>query len=354
MRVLIGDRFGRLLTEVEPEVDSMSWILNEIGKTKLTFSTQDAKATETNLQIGNTIYIENDKDLPPWGGRLDLPRAWSAGKVSATCYTMGYTLQSRVTGKNDIYYQFQVGDVFRLALERIQQQDPLGITFGSIWKGGLPHYPRYNYKTLWYVLNFSLRNMETCDFTFTPYIEDNTIKFRAELFQVLGSDKTSSVTLYEGMNTEASTEVEEQGQVVNTHYAVGEGSVWDETRPVVIGRSSESVASYGLRENREIYTGVSMPATLEMHARNVLKHKAHPQRIFKLKVTNDEPGLFSAYGLGDVVGCVLPGYTFGGLDEPIRVIGREYDPASGVCSLIVEQPRTVDYWFRESELELEE
>ena len=354
MRVLIGDRFGRILTEMEPQVDPMSVLLNEIGKTKLRFSSSDSKATETNLQFGNTVYIEPDNGIPPWGGILDLPRTWAAGVINVPCYTIGYVLQSRLTGKNDLYYEEQVGGVFQKSLERIQQQDPLGLVFGNIWNGGRAHYPRYNYKTLWYVLNFSLRNMETCDFKFTPYLDEGVIRFKAELFQVAGSNKSSSVTLYEGMNTEASAEIEEQGQLVNTHYAVGEGSAWDDTRPVVIGTSPESIARYGLRESREIYTAVTLPATLEMHARHVLKHQAEPQRLFRLKVTNDVPGLFSSYDVGDVVQCILPSYTFGGFDKPVRVIGREYDPNSGICGLIVEQPQEIDYWIKENELEPEE
>ena len=354
MRVLVGNRYGVIIAELSPLVGEITWLLNDVGKVRLTFSTRDPKTLEIYICPGNRVKIEFDNGLPPRGGVMDPPIIWGPGTVSIDVYTILYSLKSRLTEKNDDFYEWQVGEIFQWVLERTQQKGPLGITYGEIWKGGNPHYPRYNYKTLWYVLDYSLRGLETCDFDFVPYIEDSVIKFQANFTQVAGSDKTSEVTFSEGSNVAHDFILEEQGPIINSHYAVAEGSVWDETRTVIIGNVQASIAKYGLRESRVIYAKISMPAALELYARKVLKENAYPRKIFQLSVTNNEPGTFASYDLGDVVGCKLPSYLFGGFDENVRVLGREYDPQSGECKLVVEQPRDLQYWFIEEEASLEE
>ncbi len=351
MRVLIGDRFGRIIAEAVAGVGGVSWILNGIGKTTLALPASDPKATATNLQIGNRVYIEMDHGLPVWGGVIDLPRVWSGGTITVTCYDIAHLLEYRCTGKNDAFYEQPAGVVFRELLEREELQDPLGIVPGSIWMGGHPHWPRYHYKSLWYVLDYSLRRMERCDFRFVPYLDNGYIRFRADLYQVAGMDKSAAVALIEGRNTAAGLRMEEQGGVINQHHAVGEGSTWGPERLVVAARDAESIATYGLRETGKVYSGVSMPATLEMHARSVLDTNSSPRRIFSFEVTNDVPGRFADYELGDVVSCVLPSFGFGGFDGTVRVLAREYVPATGVCRLVVEEPHAVEPWIYSEDLE---
>jgi len=355
MRVLIGDRFGKIINEVIADIGPVSWVLDGIGKTALTMATSDGKATANNLQIGNRVYAEMDKGLPPWGGVIDLPRVWSGGTITVTCYTVEHLLDYRVTEKNASFYGLPLGAILTRLLAREEEQDPLGIVPGSIWMGGHPHWPRYHYKSLWYVLDYSLSRMERCDFLFTPYIDNGYIKFRADFFQEAGADKSSSVALIEGRNTAAGLRLEEQGAVVNTHTAVSEGSTWGPERITVTARDSDSVATYGLRETGKVYAGVSMPATLEMHGRSVVNTNSNPRRIFSLEVTNNTPGTFADYGLGDTVACVLPSFGFGGFDGKVRILGREYNPATGVCKLVVEEPHAIEPWiYTEDEQETEE
>jgi hypothetical protein len=351
MRVLIGDRFGKVLTEVVAGVGPVSWILNGIGKTTLSLALRDAKATEENLRVGNRIYIEMDAGLPVWGGVLDLPRTWRGGTVKATAYTIDYLLQYRCTGKNDSFYERPAGAIFRELLRREEQQDPLGITFGSIWTGGHPHWPRYHYKSLWYVLDYSLQRLEQCDWRFVPYLDDNHIRFRAEFYQVAGTDRSAKLALIEGRNTAEGLELQEQGEVINTHYAVGEGSTWGTERLVVAARDTESVARYGLRESGTVYSGVSVQSTLEMHARDVVNTYSEPRKIFSFEVTNNTPARFAEYDLGDVLACKLPSFGFGGFDGTVRVLARECNPQTGVCKLVVEEPHAVEPWIYSDELE---
>ncbi len=350
MRVQIGDRFGKIIAELLPDVAPLSWILNDIGKTALTLARTDAQATAENLQVGNRVYIDFENGLPPWGGVLDLPRCWSAGTVSVTCYDITQLLKYRCTEKNDSFYGRPVGVIFQELLQREEAQDPLGIVLGAVWLGGHPHWPRYHYKSLWYVLDYSLRRMEKCDFQFTPYVENGYIKFRADLFQAAGADKTAAVALAEGANIEPLI-MEEQGAVLNSYFAVAEGATWGAERLVVAARARESIAKYGLREMGQVQPGVSVQATLEMHARNRLDENHEPHKIFSLAATNNEPGLFAAYNLGDSVSCVLPTLGFGGYDGPVRILAREYNPASGKCELVIEETFTIEPWLYQVEID---
>jgi len=350
MRVLVGDRFGRLLEEITPNIDSIVWALNQIGKTRLTSSRQSKEFNETLLGIGNRIYIEFDNGLPPWGGVLGLPRAWSSTGVEIACYTIEYLLQARVTDKNASFYERPAGVIFELVLEREENQDPMGITMGSIWGGGSPHWPVYHHTNIWDVLDYSIRRMERCDFTFTPYLEDDHIKFRADFFQIAGSDKTATVAFMEGRNAGEVLKLEEQGVLLNAHYAISEGSVWDEDRLVIVGKDLESIAKYGLRESGKVYAGTSMQSTLEMHARNVIRIYSEPRRYFRFPVTNSEPGKFDSYALGDTVRCALPSFGFDGYEEDVRILVREYNPVTGYCELVVEEPNEPLYWIYQEDL----
>ncbi|MBN1250098.1 MAG: hypothetical protein JXC32_20705 [Anaerolineae bacterium] len=353
VRTLIGDRFGQILTEVQARVESTTWILNGIGRTAISLALSDAKATEENLRIGNRLYLAFDNGLPDWGGVLDMPRNWSHGMVAMTAYELPWLLQWRCTRKNDAFYERPAGLIFRELLRREEEQDPLGITFGSIWMGGHPHWPRYHYKSLWYVLDYSLRRMERCDFRFIPYIDNGRILFRASLYQEAGDDKSASVALVEGRNIAAGFRLAEKGQIINSYYAVGEGSTWGTERVVVAARDNESIATYGLREVGKIHSGVSEQSTLEMHARNALDTNSQPRKIFTLPVTDHEPGLFAAYDLGDTVNAIIPSYGFSGFDGTLRVIAREFNPATGACDLVVEEPHSVEPWVYQDEAEEE-
>lgn len=348
-RILVGDRFGRPLADLRAEVGPTSWVLTGLGRSSITLSTSDAKAIEENLRIGNRLYLEFDNGLPAWGGVLDLPRAWKDGTVTVSAYTIERLLEYRCTRKNDSFYERPAGAIFRQLLRREEIQDPMGITFGEVWTGGRSHYPRYHYKSLWYVLDYSLRRLERCEWLFVPILQNNRIRFEANFYQQAGSDRTQDTAVVEGRNAAEGLSLTEQGGVVNTHFAVAEGATWGPDRQVVVARDNESAALYGLRETGKVYPGVSTQATLEMHATNTLNTHGAPRRIFTFDVTDHEPGLFAAYDIGDRITCQLPSFGFSGYDDVIRIKAREYNPMTGECSLVVEEPRDQPYWIYEDE-----
>jgi hypothetical protein len=348
MRVLIGNRFGSIIEEITPGIGPISWILNGVGSVQLSFAKSDAKTTVRNLRLGNRVYIELDNGLPAWGGTMELPRHWDKGTVSVTCYEIGYLLKYRPTRKYDAFYDLPVGAIFSELLQREEEKDPMGITLGTVWLGGRPQWPLYHYKSLWDIFTDSLRKNELCDFRFIPYL-DSGIKFRAELYQVAGSDKTSSVALVEGSNIGEDLALEEQGAVVNIQIAIGSGSTWGDERKVMVARDSDSAALYGLRGLPIVYSGLNEPASLEMQARNALADSSQPRRIFTLPVTNNEPGTFGTYDLGDIVKAVLPTFGFGGYDGTLRILAREFNPQDGNCRLVVDENNQPTTWVYQDE-----
>jgi hypothetical protein len=42
------------------------------------------------------------------------------------------------------------------------------------------------------------------------------------------------------------------------------------------------------------------------------------------------------------VRLITPSYGFNGYDEAVRVLMREFDPGSGRCTLVVEEPLDVE------------
>ena len=350
MKVIIGDKFGKVLGEINPYIDTMSSILNGIGRTKLTISKNSSDFRSDLLQIGNTLYVEMSNGLPPWGGILDLPYVWSDASVSIDCYEITQRFKTRVTDKRASFYGMQAGTIFRLLLTREEDQSPMGLVMGSIWEGGDPHYPVFHHTSIWDALDYTLRQMERCDFTFVPFLEDGYIKFKANFYQIAGEDKTSEAAFAEGRNIGFITNVEERGEIINAHYAIGDGTDWSEDRLVIVTEDLKSIAMYGRRETSVIYSGTSMSSTLTMQGRNVIRLNSQPRVIFRAAVTNNEPGSFSSYDLGDTLACQLPSYGFNGFYDSVRVIAREFNPNNGQCELALEVQNEPEFWIYQEEM----
>ena len=62
-----------------------------------------------------------------------------------------------------------------------------------------------------------------------------------------------------------------------------------------------------------------------------------PPALPALATTDDRPGQFRDYDVGDTVRCVLPSFDWAGLRGMYRVLGREFFPVHGVCDLVLEE-----------------
>lgn len=337
MRLLIADRFGKVIDELMADIESASWILCGIGKLRFNLATSDEKCRPDLLAFGNRVWVEFDNGLPPWAGVIDTPRSWSSGTVTVTAYTIEHLLRYRITDRGRYFSTAPVGAIFAALLQECEAEEPLNIKVGQCWYGGVLHSPAYHFKSLWWILSESLTKMERCEFEFVPMLRGGAISWTARLAEVVGEDRSAQFALVDGVNLEAGAAVDEQGDIVNVAVAVGAGTTWGSDRPISAVEDTESRGRYGLRAVAEQYGSVSQVETLERHARRRLLADAKPRLRFQVSALDTEPARFGAYRVGDILRCELS--ALWGWRGRVRVLAREYHPRSGTCSLVIEEYR---------------
>jgi hypothetical protein len=82
---------------------------------------------------------------------------------------------------------------------------------------------------------------------------------------------------------------------------------------------------------------VSVQATLDNAAAIRLEERREPRRVFSLSARDRRPARFADYGVGDTLALeMFSAGIGGGVDEAVRIVAREYLPASETMSLVVE------------------
>src|SRR4030042_6367570 len=180
-RVLVADRVGRILAELEPELGPVSWRLNDVGRLTMRLARADPKAVEDNLRCGNRLLVEFDNGLPNWGGIIDPPRHWEGLHIEVTAYSAEHVLGWRRTDRGRYFTQASAGYMFeRLILEANAVFDT-GIVVGSTWTGGELHSPDLPFKDLLAFMQDSLcGRVESADFAIVATEAAGTILFRSE------------------------------------------------------------------------------------------------------------------------------------------------------------------------------
>jgi len=201
MRLWIADRFGVVRDEVVAHVESVSWILNGIGRLRFTLAQSDVKATPDNLQFGNRVLVRFANGLPDWAGVILPPRRWSAaGTVEVTAYTIEQLLQYRLTDRGRYFNEVPAGAIFAAILTEAQYAEPLNITVRNVWYGGLAHSPAYHYKSAWWIISESIKRMEVCDVRFAPALEGGRVVWYAGLQERIGRDLSSAVAIVQSQS----------------------------------------------------------------------------------------------------------------------------------------------------------
>lgn len=341
IRGLVGDRFGRLIAEITPKWAPISWRLNDVGRANLVISATDDKATEQILRSGNRIYIDFDNGLPPWGGVMDPPRGWTEdGKIAVSVYSGEYLLNWRRTLRTRSFAGMSAGEIFQALILEANAAEDLGITLGDVWMGGEAYTVELHYaRVLPFIRGELCGKLSTAEFALLPRLEDGRITFRAELYEQRGADKPN-VVLIESHNLSGESLVE-HGPIVNDWALAGAGSGWGEDRLTSEAGASNlditSIGQYGLRQDAAVFGDISVQSTLDAQAATLLAASKDPVRLTSGYAANLAPALFADYDLGDRIRVNLHSKGFGGTDTIIRVVTREFDPATGLCNLVPEQ-----------------
>lgn len=335
-RVVIGDKSGVQIAELEGELGPVSWRLNDVGSVKFGLARTDGKATEEILQFGNRVLIEFDNGLPTWAGVLDPPREWKDGQVWSTGYSAEYLLGWRQTDRGRYFSDASVGYIFSQLVSEAQVAESLGIGLDKIYYGGEGHWPDYHFDNVLKVIRDSLvSRLSNFDWEVVGSLSGGRIVLTANLYERKGSLRTN-VALIEGSNL-TGIRLLEQGKIVNAWDVAGEGSTWGSDRLVSAAADTTSRSAYGLRQDASIFGGVSVQATLDSHASTLLAESKGPHNMLELSAADEEPFGFEAYDVGDSVRVQLTSFGFGGFDGMVRILGREYDAGTGMCKLVTRE-----------------
>jgi len=342
-RCLIANRFGKLIAEIQPDLGSISWRLNEVGRVQFRLSRANALVTASNLAFGNFLYIEFDNGLPAWAGLIDPPRVWANGLVEMTAYSAEYVLSLRSTDKTLGFTSTEVGTIFRTLIENANSAAPTGITIGDVWLGGDLHTVEYHYANLLNTIQDDLcERMSAADFGIVPSLSSGYVNLIANFYSKRGLVK-NGVALIQGHNAEIT--LTEQGPIINSWDLAGatpSGSSstggWGDDRLTSQDYDPASINAYGLRSGASIFGAVETQDVLDSYAANLLASSKDPKNLIGVSTHNQEPALFSAYHIGDTVRLVAHDLGFvEGIDTLVRILSREFNPVDGSCSLVVEE-----------------
>lgn len=336
---LIGDQNGRVLARLRPNVQRASWRFNAVGQMAFALARTDEKLQEEYLRFGNRVLLQFDNGLPPWGGIIGSPYEWNEAEVLFQAYSGEELLYRRRTARQRRFDNATVGAIALALLAEADAVYPTGVRPGAIWGGGSGHFPEYHYKSLGDALRDSLvENLSAESFDVSAREEAGYIVFELNLYGTRGEQKPN-VALVENQNV-SDVRFRVEDNIVNAWYMAGEGSDWGEDdRVYAEAADEESIRRYGRREDFEVRSGVIFQSTLDETIAKRLDETAAPSRVLGLAVTDDRPGRFGEYDVGDAVMCVLPSYDWQGIRGLYRVLGREFIPANGVTDLVLEEVR---------------
>lgn len=333
-RVLIFRRSGPLLAEIEPEIASVSWRLNEVGQARFTLPWSDEKCTRGILQFGNLVLIQFGNGLPDWGGVIDTPRHIEHGVVGVTAYSGEKLLSWRVTEQSRNFDESSPGTIFRKLIED-ENAVPTGITPGSVYSGGALRSAEYHYQNLLSAVQ-ELAALSGNDFAIAPVLGGGSLSFAGNWYERRGADRRTTAWLIGGENVQSSI-LDEQGEISNRVILAGEGTTWTSERTVTVAENSASRNRYGYREYAEAQSGVGQALTLAANAAAILEDKREPYNRLTLSVLDTDPAGFAQYDVGDLVTVRL--FTSSAewaFEEAVRVLAREFVTGQP-CRLEVEQ-----------------
>lgn len=335
VRTLIFDRNNIVIAEIEPHILSITWRLNNVGITKLFLPYEDSKCTLGNLRPGNRLLFQFENGLPDWGGVIDFPRKRDADGVTVTGYTAEKLLDWRVTAKARYFYATEPGLIYRALLEEEDATYPLGMEIGSIGGGATARSSAYHHHDLLKRM-IDLAKKSGHDFAIIPSYTDGALRFMANWYYRRGLDKRDSIHLIEDRNV-VSARLDEQGQIANRVILVGGGSTWDDDRIDSQEDDATSQGLYGLREWSRVQSGVTHQETLDANAKELIAKMKDPRLKFKLVVSDEKPGLFADYRIGDIVtlSAFLRSSEWA-YEGVVRIKGRTWAP-NNQCTLEVEQ-----------------
>lgn len=337
MQGFVFRRTGAMLAEITPDLGAVKWSLNRPGKVDFSMPYTDPKCTREILAVGNPVLFQFANGLEDWGGVIEHPLGRLKMGISVTAWDGGRLLDWRVSGKDVQFQNMSPGGIFQQMVELENSEYDTGVGIGNIYTGGSALTMRYHYYDL-LRRGQELARLSGEDFSVTTRLVSGQLSFLGNWYQQMGRDVSGQVVFEEDQNVADSPEprLDEQGPIANVIYTIGDGVEWGDSRPVGFASDQTSIDKYGYREYAEQQAGVTSQSTLDANAAAILETMKTPRQMLSLTVSNEEPALFSSYGIGDIARAILfvRGGDEWGFDGQVRVMARQLRP-DGMCDLEV-------------------
>ena len=333
-RLLVADVTGRVLTELRPRIEKVSWVENDVGGLSFVMAKTDPKLRPELMRFGNRVFLEFDNGLRPWGGVLTGGREWGESEVVMEARSGEVLLGWRVSARNRVFEGATLGSVLATVLADANAVQSMRLELGTVYMGGVGYSLEYHYSSLRDVAA-DLVGLGGVVVDVTAREVGGVVRFSVNLYERKGVDRPG-VALVEGANV-VGARLREEDTVVNAWYGATDGTGWsDSARLYGSAVNAESGALHDLREGFEVVK-VSEQSALDAALRARLEGSQWPARVVGLQVTNRPPGEFGEYDVGDGVSVSLPTYGFGGTRGLFRVRAREFFVDEDVCDLVVEE-----------------
>jgi hypothetical protein len=327
-RIRIFDRTGSPVAEFRASA-KRSYVVGDTGRLQFQYPARKTDVVnEDVLVFGNWILVQNSV-LPPWIGVLDTPRTWSSRNVVVSAYTPERAFGWRI-GPLEEVLTGSAGTIFEKLLQKVNIAEPTILRAGSIWRGGTQRQMTVNPSPLnEYLQELWERSGE--DYTWGASITaDGKLLVYGHWFPFLGAE--TGVLLHEGIgggNIEATgTVLVEDGPIVNSVFAYGEGETW-QSKPNVTVTQAPSVGKYGLRQEGVEYSGVADMTTLQENGKQHVLEFRRPARSFSVTAIN-VGDTFKHIKLGNIFTLQLQsvGFTDGqtGYTSRVRIVGMSFNP----------------------------
>ncbi len=320
------------LASLMPAVQSVSWILNDVGQAQFFVPYTDKNCTTDILSIGNFVLFEwvypEHEDLPIFGGVIDIPRSRGIGGVVLTAYTGERILSWFETGAQEEVANLSPGNMFKEFVGATKIKYSAGLVEGDIYDDGSALTKEWTIAQVLDVVR-TLAQDSGQDFGFIPSVTGGTLSFEYNWYLSRGRDVSDKVLFAEGVNV-GTPILDEQGPIVNQVTVYGAGNVWDGTRLTGKANDDESLSDYGWREASLISQESKNEADVILAARQYLSDHKNPLGSLSLgDVTDKEPGRWADFALGDRVSLDVCARGKGGgwhIQDKGRITGMQWMP----------------------------
>lgn len=334
VRVIIFNRSGEALVEIEPAIESIAWANNREASASFFLRYNDPKCTENNLRFGNRVLVQFENGLPAWGGVIDPPLSQTPTGVRFTAYTASRLFRYRVTDKNRTYTD-SPGGIFRELIITANNVESTGIILGNIYDGGTISSRNWHHDRIYNQI-IRLADISGEDFSLDPSYPDSVggLSFLANWYVSKGSDKSDQVLLAEGVNAQIS--LSRHGDLFNYAFVVGAGMMWGDARLVGEAENASSRSLYGLRQFPTIETNTDGQAALDASAAVLVARHGETLQRLEANTSDSEPGKFANYDIGDTVRvqAFAKGGNEWGIDGNYRVIARSWYSSNQVRAVL--------------------